>query len=386
MTKPVNTLIWYWGRRGGGPRYTLELAKSLAKRDDVNLHLSLSKQSELYDYFQELDLPGFDIDTYQTYGQAYMMPFRFPGIWHKLYRYIKDNDIKVVLCTMTYLFNPIFSSAVKAAGAKYVLVAHDAVPHLGEANLRNRLFVRRDLTNAHRIVTLSTSVLREVKRIRYIPKDYVIPHGVFCCHHNEFQAKTFPKDRPVQLLFFGRLLAYKGLDLLINAYAKLKEDGRNVQLKIVGSGDDQEIRKMSENLDGVEIDQRWVKEEDVPSVVSQSDIVVMPYREASQSGVIPVACATGVPVVATPVGGIPEQIEQTGCGVISAAVTPAAIAGAVSRLLDDPELYDRCAKSGMRAVDEILSWEKIGEQFAEVIKDTAIPLPTAESMPLKEAA
>ena len=63
-SSPLSVLLWHWGRRDGGPRYTLELARVLARRPDVEVHLSLSRQSDILAEFAALGLPSCNVDTY----------------------------------------------------------------------------------------------------------------------------------------------------------------------------------------------------------------------------------------------------------------------------------------------------------------------------------
>ncbi len=64
MSDPLRLMLWHWGRRGGGPRYTMELARALARRPGLELHLSLSRQSDLFAETDTLGLPSFHVDTY----------------------------------------------------------------------------------------------------------------------------------------------------------------------------------------------------------------------------------------------------------------------------------------------------------------------------------
>jgi len=88
----------------------------------------------------------------------------------------------------------------------------------------------------------------------------------------------------------------------------------------------------------VSIQQGWIADTEITSVFSQADIVVLPYIEASQSGVFVVALAAGVPTVATPVGGLKEQIETGVTGLLAETVTPEGLAKAIADLISDATL------------------------------------------------
>src|SRR5207244_1723917 len=97
----------------------------------------------------------------------------------------------------------------------------------------------------------------------------------------------------------------------------------------------------------VHIDTRWVPEQEIKSIFERVDIVVTPYVDASQSGIIPLAYELGLPVVATPVGGLPEQVVDGMTGVLVSNVSGPALAAGISRLLADPLLYRRCSQGAI---------------------------------------
>ena len=90
-------------------------------------------------------------------------------------------------------------------------------------------------------------------------------------------------------LFFGRVRAYKGLDLLRDAFAALRERHPGATLRVVGEGDVEGCAPGLSALPGVTVEPRWVPDGEMPALLSAARAVVLPYREASQSGVLPLA-------------------------------------------------------------------------------------------------
>jgi glycosyltransferase involved in cell wall biosynthesis len=113
---------------------------------------------------------------------------------------------------------------------------------------------------------------------------------------------------PPRLLCFGRLLPYKGLDLLADALASLRPAERPV-VRIVGCGSDLPALDALRGIPGVTVENRWVPEPEIGQLLAWSDALILPYREASQSGVAAAALAAGRPVIATRVGGLTEQLS-----------------------------------------------------------------------------
>ena len=111
-----------------------------------------------------------------------------------------------------------------------------------------------------------------------------------------------------KLLFFGRLLAYKGLDLLSDALQLLGPD--LLEVRIVGSGPDSEALGVLRGLPFAMVENRWIAEDEIAPIIAWADILVLPYREASQSGAAAAAIAAGRWVIATNVGGLLEQLSD----------------------------------------------------------------------------
>ena len=115
---------------------------------------------------------------------------------------------------------------------------------------------------------------------------------------------------PRRVLCFGRLRAYKGLDLLAEAL-RLVGTRPDMEVRVVeGQGPESPALANLRALPGVKVENRWVPECEVSTILSWADVVVLPYREASQSGIAPTALAAGRRVVATRVGGLSEQLES----------------------------------------------------------------------------
>ncbi len=117
----------------------------------------------------------------------------------------------------------------------------------------------------------------------------------------------------------------------------------------------------------MEIVNRWVADEDVPGLFEQADMVVLPYTSASQSGVLAIAAAFSLLVVASRVGGLPEQVTDGQSGLLVEPDSAAALAAAIERLLGDPRLAARLGEALQREFEEQRSWEKAAERLLEAI-------------------
>ena len=113
------------------------------------------------------------------------------------------------------------------------------------------------------------------------------------------------------ILFFGRIWEYKGLEYLIRAEPLISARVPGARILIAGQGEDFErYRRMMKNPERFLVDNEYISELRAQEYFQRASVVVLPYIEASQSGVIPLAYSAGKPVVATEVGGLPEMVEH----------------------------------------------------------------------------
>jgi glycosyltransferase involved in cell wall biosynthesis len=323
----MRILLWYWGRRGGGAQFTLGLARALAARPDVDLRLSLSAQGEMLADFQALHRPVDVVDTYRDLAGFAVGLARLPLLRRRFLTQARQAD--VVVSGMAHLWTPLVAPGLAGLGPAYVPVVHDAAPHPGDPAWAWDWRLGRELRSARAAVALSGSVATALAaRAPGLPLIRMPLPALLAAPARSAAGPAAPGE--LRLLFFGRLQTYKGLDLLRDAFRILHRAHPGVSLRVVGEG---EAGEGLADLPGVRLERRWVPEAEIPELLAAADAVVLPYREASQSGIVPQALAMGVPVVATPVGGLVEQVRPGQGGVLADAVDPAAFAAALAGLL-----------------------------------------------------
>ncbi len=359
-------LIWYWGRRGGGAKYTLEMARALQARNEFSLHLSLSRQNELFDAFAALGLPGCHVDTVQGPLGPAVAVLRMPLLRRRLARYIRAQGINAVYGTMSTIWSGLAIGAV--GSARYLHTVHDAVPHPGERLPLPGRLVGREIAASDGLIVLSEHVRRQVIEAYGYPSNriWTIPLGQLSFGALPDAPKKEPEGRPWRLMFLGRILAYKGLGLLLEAYEELSK-GHKVCLEIVGGGDLSPYRDRLSALPDIVVDNRWIPESEMGRVIARADLVVLPYLEASQSGIAPLAYATATPVVATPVGGLAEQVRHGETGWVADAVSASALSRGIAAMISQRGLYERCSRGALRAAKGELSWPLLAGQAAHAI-------------------
>jgi len=348
-------LIFSLGRRGAAPNQTFELARALMKRGEVELSLCISRQSDLRAEITALGLPTLVVNTYADLRSWELLAtiWRLPLALLGFLRFAMVQKPDIILCPMGHIWNPFFLLLMRLLRIHYALMVHDGLVKVGDHLSAPQRWNEIEVRGANTLIAMTEFVRSQlVEGMHFKPEDVpVIPLGPFeaAAGHQLSVSERAAKIRHHgvhEILFFGRILDYKGLDILLEAFAQLQPHYPALRLKIAGSGDIVPYKSLLSRLSNVVLDLRYIPEEEVPSIFSGSDIVVLPYREATQSGVIAVAQTAGVPVVATPVGGLKEQIEDNVTGVLSADIEAKSLEQAIRRLLDDAALYEKISLQG----------------------------------------
>jgi glycosyltransferase involved in cell wall biosynthesis len=239
-----------------------------------------------------------------------------------------------------------------------VMTAHDVLPReprAGQLSAQKRLYDRFDAIVVHsehgrrRLVSeLGTSPERV----------HVIAHGAF--DHlaeqteREVLAEPLPEtDLPV-VLCFGLIRPYKGIDVLLRAWREVQ----GAELWIVGMPrmDISELRETAPA--NVRFMPRFVGDRELPAYFRRADLVVLPYLQADQSGVLFTALAFGKPLLLSDVGGFPE-LARTGAAKVVSAGDADALAAALAELVGDERQLARMADDAASAARGRYSWDAI---------------------------
>ena len=267
-------------------------------------------------------------------------------------------------------FGPSFASSVgplRRRGTRVVLVCDNLVPH--EHRPFDREFSSWMLRNSDGYLVMSESVERDLDRLKPGSPRRRVLHPLYA----QFDAGRFsratarahlglPADGDVAL-FFGYVRHYKGLDTLLRAWPRVRAR-RDVTLVVAGEfyEDAEPYRALAREAGGephVRLLERYLPDADVEAAFKASDVVVLPYRSATQSGVTHVAYALGVPVITTDVGGLAETVRPGETGLVCAPEDPEALAGSILCFYEDgmgPKLRD-----GVTALQREHSWAALAD-------------------------
>jgi glycosyltransferase involved in cell wall biosynthesis len=241
-----------------------------------------------------------------------------------------------------------------------VLTAHDVLPREprpGQRDAQRRLYERVDAVvvhSEHGAARLRDELGVDPARV------HVIPHGAFTHFADLDDPAPLPPeltavDKPV-VLCFGLLRPYKGIDVLLEAWRGIED----AELWVVGLPKMDLAPLRSAAPPSVRFVPRFVADREIPAFFRRADLVVLPYREIDQSGVLFTALAFGTPLLLSAVGGFPE-VAATGAAELMPPGDAAALHDALTRLLADPA-RERLATAARAAAATTYSWDAIAAQ------------------------
>ncbi|WP_243103951.1 glycosyltransferase family 4 protein [Clostridium sp. JN-1] len=360
-------MLIYCGRKGGGALYSIEMAKAISNK--VDLTVVISKQVENLSEWRKTGISLIEVNTYynlKTFVISSLNLYKFI----KLKNVIKKVKPDIIYYTMIHPWIPIINFLTH--GIPKVYTAHDIKMHKGEENLILSMTNKVGIKNSKRVIVLSKVFKNDLTKFG-INKDKidVIPHAKFSHYIKVNKGKK--SDFSKTILFFGRIHEYKGIRVLLKAFKIIKTMDDGAKLLIVGNGNMTPYEQLIKNSKDVFVVNRWIKDDEVGDFFSKADIVVLPYIDASQSGIIPIAYTFSIPVVASRIGGIPEQVDDGKTGILVEPRNEVELADACVKLLKNKQLLSEMGKNAYNKCLNEMSWDYssklLYESFKKVIED-----------------
>ncbi len=335
--------------------YCVKLANALAQEMDVCLMLpyqvgkhQLSKLDKAVN-FQPFHKPRLR----QPLQQIQMV--------YTIQRRIKEFDPDVIHLQYGHMW---FNFALPLL-KRYplVLTIHDARYHIGDKTSQKtpQLIIDWGYHRADKLIVHSKHVkmivVNELSILDQII--HVIPHIAL----GDDVENDLDQEEDHLILFFGRIWEYKGLEYLIRAEPLISAQLPNSRIVIAGQGEDfNRYRQMMVNPEKFIVYNDYLSDDKRAHLFRQASIVVLPYIEASQSGVIPVAYTFAKPVIATTVGGLPEMVDDGKTGYLVPPCDERALAKAIVQLLQDKTLRLRMGANGKHKIETECSPGEVARQ------------------------
>ncbi len=363
----ISIFAAFYPFRGGIAQFNAQVFRSLEKKHQVTA-FTFKKQ------YPDFLFPGTTqfVDAADSVDQipANRIVSTFnPYTYFSAARTIQNSSPDIFITNYWMSFFGLFMGVLARRQSKKttnIAILHNLIPHEKRFfdTLLNRFFVNQ----FDAFIVMSESVENELKEIKPSAKFIRLNHPWYE-HFGEKMDKNEARkllgihpDKKT-ILFFGLIREYKGLDLLIEAFSRLND---SYQLLIAGEiyGDGEsylsQIRS-SNAVDRIHFFNRYIPDTEVSPFFSASDVCVLPYRTATQSGITAASFYFEVPIIATNVGGLKEIIGEDKMGIIVAEPKIDLLENALVRFFD--ENLSEKFKQNIKDEKKNNSWSKFAESL-----------------------
>ncbi len=273
-----------------------------------------------------------------------------PINWLKVGNLIKKEkpDVVIIKFWLPFMgpcFGTILRQIKKNKHSQIIAIIDNIIPH--ESRIGDTIFTKYFVKPLDGFVAMSQNVYEDINQFDTQKKKILSPHPLFDNFGENLERKNALEYLKLDsefkyILFFGLIRKYKGLDLLLEAFAD--ERLRNENIKLIVAGEyysDKEyysniIKKHSLENDIIQVDE-FIQNSDVKYYFSACDLVVQPYKSATQSGVTQIAYHFNKPMIVTNVGGLEELCPNEKVGYV-VNTNPKEIADAILRFFNNTDI------------------------------------------------
>jgi glycosyltransferase involved in cell wall biosynthesis len=367
MRKKIVLIGPVYPYKGGISHYTGKMYRTLAKTNDVEM---ISYKMQYPKFLFKKEQKDYGNNSFEIKEAKYLINTANPFNIIKTARYIRRQKPDMVIVQWWHpYFAPCYILLGKFMGKQNLTyVCHNVFPH--ERFPMDRLLTKLTLKMGTHFIVHAKEEAAELALIKKDADYKITPHptyDIFNFHHmtrgSAREKLGLPKDSKV-LLFFGFVREYKGLKHLLNAMPDITAVLDDIQLLVVGDFDrnkDQYLSQIEELgiKDSVKVIDGYIPDRDVEQYFAASDLVVLPYESATQSGIVQIAYGFDRPVIVTRVGGLPDVVEDGRTGYIIAPHNPCQLTAAVT------DFYKNQRQDAFeKAVEEQayrFSWDRMAE-------------------------
>lgn len=358
-------LITFLFKEGAGPIFTLEMARGLAK-NNCEVHALLS--SEIANRRDWEDDNSFKTVTFINTGT------RETAIKTTLVFFLKEkkvlkNQFKHIHFdyAISTFYHPWASTVLRCFDVrKKIIICHDPIYHSG-VGLLERWMTTRYIKTADDIVVLTRSFIPIVEKKYGYDKKHIhyMPHGRMSLYKRK-SSNNIGSSNSVNFLFFGRIGEYKGLHVLAKAYDRLCQSYPNVTLTVAGSGNFDKYKSAFADIPNVRIENRYIADDEIDDFFSiPNTVVVLPYLDASQSGVIPIALEYNTPIIASDTGGLREQLDNGAIGLFCKAGDADSLMVQMEYIMNTPDHFI-IERDKMENYLQCLEWNVVTKQIIQI--------------------
>ncbi len=355
---------------GGGALDALEFSNGLVKNDFFH-QIIISDKNELKEEFLK-ETQKRKVWLIKTFQSSYFSFFTNTFLlfrWFSFVRILIKEKPRIVHITH---FHPwvIFLFLLKSfLKFKLFYSVHDNPFEPKEnpvflMNFLEKIFIK----NADIVITYSEFIKQSLQK--YIPLKmievlYLGIHKDLC---PDFEKIFDFSNETLNVLFFGRIEKYKGLDVLVEAFEKIKKENLSIKLIIAGRGEIDSILKEKINKLEIEFKNCWVSREELCSLLQWCHILVCPYKQGTQSGIINTSLAYGIPVIATNIGSFSEFVKDGETGFLIPPNNSQILAQKIQFFYENKNKIIEFSKKILKFSNNFL-WEKIVQKAIKLYNE-----------------
>jgi glycosyltransferase involved in cell wall biosynthesis len=358
--------------RGGISHFVGLLYKKLSAQNQVNV-ITFKRQ------YPSIFFPGksqLEInDNVEKIPTEVLVDSINPFNWINVGMKIKKDapDLLIFKYWMPF-FGPCFGTISRIVRSnkktKILVICDNVIPH--ERKPGDIIFTKYFLKTVNYFVVMSKSVQKDLEKLIPNAENRLLFHPVYSNFGNVVDKDEARKKLNLSaekvILFFGFIRKYKGLDTLFNALSYLKDF--NLTAVIAGEfyTDKEEYIKLMDKLginDSVKLFNDFIPTSEVKYYFSAADVVVLPYKDATQSGIIQIANNFKKPVIATDVGGLGEIIHNGKNGYIVEKENPKKLSEAIKKFYEEKKEEE--FSKNIQEESEKYSWERFVEGIMEMV-------------------
>lgn len=293
----TNLSVIYLGRRGGGASLVAEFAKfvnqeNLSQR--IDFYISDSNESRIYSENSNLDITRVRIphSAKEIFSKSFLS---IKSIHYSVAR-INRRSLKV-LFLMPSPMDWIFNRCISSSKIEKYFVIHDAKPHPGE-RWPSKKSLRWRFRSGIKLITLSKFVQKQILQLEKNSQIVTLFHPIFSLDDTSKESLSNINFNFNYSLFIGRIRKYKGVDLLLMATKSFPTD------EFVIAGEGALTADFPKNCHKIN---RWLSDGEIRNLMQNAQMIIFPYLEASQSGLLPIAMEYKKIIIVSNAGGLIEQ-------------------------------------------------------------------------------
>lgn len=359
--------------RGGIANFASQLYQELSKENEVSIFTFKRQYPKIFFPGKTQFEVGEDADRIPTKVEIDSInPFSWKKTANNI---INEKPDLVIFKYWLPFFSPCYSSIAKEikkkSAAKLLAVCHNIIPH--EKRFSDKYLSKMFLSKMEYFILLSKEVEKDLLTFIAKPKSKILPHPVYSRFGKSVEKQRAKEHLKLSgsnyILFFGFIRDYKGLDDLLITMSKLKH--KEIKLLVAGefyTDKEKYLNIIKENKleKNIILKTDFIPINEVKYYFSACDVVILPYKSATQSGIVQIAVNFSKPVIATNVGGLAEVIINEESGYIVEKENPNELAKAIDKFYTEKK--EILFSKNITKIADKYSWKNFANGIIELVK------------------